>query len=114
MGFMDKVKAQAEQVAGKAQQGLAQGQAKLNDMQVRRHADALLRDLGAAYYAEQRSSGDHAAVEQALAAVDAHVAEHGPLDGAAEPGGAGEPAGAGEPGAAEEASEPSDTPPASS
>lgn len=94
MGFMDKVKAQAEQVAGKAQQGLAQGQAKLNDMQIRRRADALLRELGAAYYAEQRSSGDRGAVEHALAAVDAHVAEHGPLGGAAEPE---EPGGAGEP-----------------
>ncbi len=96
MGFLDKVKAQAEQVASKAQQGVSQGQAKLGELQVRRHADALLRDLGAAYYAELRTGGERAAVERALAAVDGHVAEHGPIGraaGAEEPGGAGDPVG---------------------
>jgi hypothetical protein len=80
MGFLDKVKAQAEQVATKAQQGMAQGQAKLDEMQAKKQADAILRDLGAAYYAEQRSGGSHSAVDVLLAKLDEHTATHGAID----------------------------------
>lgn len=80
MGFMDKVKAQADQLAVKAQHGVAQGQAKFEELQNKRKADALLRDLGAAVYAAQRTGGEHEPIEKALAALDAHVAEHGPID----------------------------------
>jgi hypothetical protein len=80
MGLMDKVKAQAEQAVAKAQQGVAQGKEKVEEIQAKKHADALLRNLGAAYFAEQRSGGSADAVATALAAVDAHVAEHGPID----------------------------------
>jgi hypothetical protein len=80
MGFLDKVKAQAEQVATKAQQGMAQGQAKLDVMQAKKQADAILRDLGAAYYAEQRSGGPHSAVEALLAKLDEHTATQGAID----------------------------------
>jgi hypothetical protein len=80
MGLMDKVKAQAEQVAAKAQQGMTQGQAKLDAMQAKKQGDALLRDLGAAYYAQQRTGGSADAVTDALAKVDAHVGEHGAVD----------------------------------
>ena len=52
MGLMDKVKAQAEQAVAKGQQAMAQGQAKLDAMQAKKHGDALLRDLGVAYYAK--------------------------------------------------------------
>jgi hypothetical protein len=83
MGFLDKAKVAAQQAAQKAQQGVQQGQAKIDAMQAKKRADALLRDLGAAYYAEQRSGGDHDAVERALAAVDAHAAETGAVDTAA-------------------------------
>lgn len=80
MGIMDKVKAQAEQAMAKAQQGMSQGQAKLDTMQAKRGGDALLRELGAAYYASQRTGGPQEAVGSALAAIDAHVAANGPLD----------------------------------
>lgn len=79
MGFMDKAREAAQQATTKAQQGLAQGQAKLDEVQTSRAADGLVRDLGAAFYAEQRSGGPREAVVAALGAVDAHVAEHGPL-----------------------------------
>jgi hypothetical protein len=72
MSFMDKVVSQAEQVTAKAQQGVAQGQAKLSELQASRARDALLRDLGAAYYAEQRTGGSPQAVARALAKVDAN------------------------------------------
>ncbi len=92
MGFMDKVKAQAEQAVAKAQQGVAQGQARLDTMQASRQADALLRDLGAAYYAEQRQGAPSDAVAAALAKVDAHATEHGTINTAATAPSPGSPA----------------------
>ena len=83
MGLMDKVKAQAEQAVAKGKQGVAQGQSKLEEIQAKKHADALLRNLGAAYYAQQRSGGSADAVTAALAAIDAHATEHGTVDTAA-------------------------------
>lgn len=80
MGLMDKLKEQAGQVADKAQKGAAQAQAKYEAVQAKRGGDALLRDLGAAYYAEQRQSGPHDDVQKALAALDAHVASGAGLD----------------------------------
>ena len=80
MGLMDKVKAQAEQAVAKAQQGVAQGQSKIEEMQAKKQADALLRNLGAAYYAQQRSGGPAEAVTVALEALDKHAADHGHVD----------------------------------
>lgn len=85
MGFMDKAREAAQQATTKAQQGLAQGQAKFDEVQTSRAADALLRDLGTACYAEQRGGGSAEAVVAALSALDAHVAANGPL-GQAGPG----------------------------
>ncbi|HVA75449.1 MAG TPA: hypothetical protein VNF71_12900 [Acidimicrobiales bacterium] len=79
MGLMDKVKQQAEQALSKAQQGVAQGQAKLDEVQAKRQIDALFRDLGAAYYAVERQGGPADDVAKALAAVDEHVAAQGPV-----------------------------------
>jgi hypothetical protein len=105
MGLLDKAKASAAQAAAKAQQGMAQGQAKLDTMQARKQADALLRDLGAAYFTEQRHAGPATAVSAALTRVEEHEAAHGPVDTAAtapvlpvQPGAAG-PAGTGPGGA---------------
>jgi hypothetical protein len=80
MGLLDKVKAQTEQLAAKAQQGMVQGQAKIDALQAKRAGDVLLHELGRAYYAQQRAGGSADAVTAALAALDQHVAEHGPLD----------------------------------
>lgn len=80
MGLMDKVKAQAEQAVAKGKQGMSQGQSKLDAMQAKKHGDALLRDLGAAYYAQLRSGGSADTVTAAVAAVDEHSATHGAVD----------------------------------
>lgn len=77
MGFMDKVKAQAETVAAKAQQGVAAGKEKLDDVAAKRALDAIYRDLGAALHAHKTSGGPQEEVDRLLAAADAHVAEHG-------------------------------------
>jgi hypothetical protein len=88
---MDKLKVQAEQVAKQAQQGVAQGQSKISEMQAKRAADALLHDLGAAVYAAQRLGGPHEPIETIMAALDAHAAAHGGIDTASTPQAPGAP-----------------------
>ena len=88
MGLMDKVKQQAGQALAKAQEGVNQGQAKLDQVQAKRQADALLRKLGAAYYARERTNGPQDPIDSTMKELDEHVAAHGPLDtapGATEP-----------------------------
>lgn len=84
--FLDKLRISAQQAVAQAQSGMAQGQARLDAFQLKRQSDGLLRDLGAAYYAQQRQGGDAADVAAALDLVDSHVAEHGPMDTAASAG----------------------------
>jgi hypothetical protein len=80
MGLMDKVKGQYEQALTKAQQGVNQGKAKFDQAQAKHQWDALLRNLGAAVWAEQREGGSSDAVTAALAALDAHLAAHAGAD----------------------------------
>lgn len=82
MALMDKMKAQASQLAQKAQEAGKAGQAKLEDVQARRRADGLLRDLGAAVYAQRsgRAGGDgDAEIDRLLSELTAFESEHGPL-----------------------------------
>jgi hypothetical protein len=75
MGFLDKVKAQAEQA-------VKQGQEKLEDVQAKKKADGLLRDLGAWYYARETERDEGQGDEQIarlIGELQAHEAEHGPL-----------------------------------
>jgi hypothetical protein len=83
MSLMDKMKEGAAQALTKAQQGVSQGRAKIEEAQAKHHWDALLRNLGAAVYAEQREGGSADAVTAALAALDAQ-AEHLKAEAAAE------------------------------
>lgn len=86
MGLLDKVKAQAATataVARDAAKDAAQkGQAKLDSIQVKRAADALLRDLGAAVYAQRagRREGADVDVERLVSSLRAYETEHGPID----------------------------------
>jgi hypothetical protein len=54
MGIMDKVKAQANVLADKAQTGMQQGQTKLQEMQAGKQVDHLLRELGAHVFLNER------------------------------------------------------------
>lgn len=85
MTLLDKAKVAAEKAAARGKQGVQQGQAKIDAIQTKRKAEALLRELGAAYYAELRHGGGHDAVETAVDALDSHEKEHGAVD--AEPAG---------------------------
>jgi hypothetical protein len=82
MGLMDKVKASAEVGLAKATEAGKAGQAKLDAAQAKHKADGLLRDLGAATYADRTGHGtdDTAATANHLVEeLKAYEAEYGPL-----------------------------------
>jgi len=96
MGLMDKVKAQATQVAQKAQEAAQAGQSKLEGAQSKKQADALLRELGLAVYAQHKDGTDQgsAEVDRLLSEISSFEAQNGPIDGHAEPESATSPLGA--------------------
>ncbi|KPI02720.1 hypothetical protein OK074_5200 [Actinobacteria bacterium OK074] len=69
-GFLDRAKEQA-------QRGLTQGKQKLDEVQAQRAGNDLLRQLGAAYYAERTGSGSPDRTSQAVQALEQHIAAHG-------------------------------------
>jgi hypothetical protein len=80
MGLMDKMKAQANQLAQKTQEAAQEGKAKLDQAQANRRGDALLRQLGAAVYAERTARGTsdtEAKIEELIGAISAHERENG-------------------------------------
>ncbi len=80
MGLMDKVKAQANQVAQKTQATAHEGKAKLDQAQANRRADALLRQLGAAVYAEHTdrgTAGSQAKIDKLINDISALERENG-------------------------------------
>ena len=82
MGLLDKVKAQATAATEMAKDAAAKGQAKMNEVQAKKAADGMLRDLGAAFYATKtgRSTpSTDADIEQLVAALQAHESEHGQI-----------------------------------
>ena len=82
MGLMDKVKAQATQLADKAQQAGQAGQAKIADIQAKRKGDALLLELGGITYSQRMGRADAGAdarVTEIVGLVQAFEAEHGPI-----------------------------------
>jgi hypothetical protein len=86
MALMDKMKAQASQLAQKAQEAGKAGQSKLEDAKANRRADAMLRDLGAAVYAQKsgtatdQTAGD---IDRLVGELKAHEAEHGAVSASA-------------------------------
>jgi hypothetical protein len=80
MGLMDKVKAQATQLAQKTQETARDGKAKFDQAQAHRRADALLRNLGALFYAERTGRGgadSQAQIDKLVADISAHEAQNG-------------------------------------
>ncbi len=87
MGLMDKVKAQANQLAQKTQEAAQEGRAKLDQAQANRRGDALLRQLGALVFAERTDRGtsdSQAKIDQLITDISAHERENG-LNLAAQP-----------------------------
>jgi hypothetical protein len=80
MALFDKVKEQASQLAQKAQEAGKAGQAKIEDAQAKRKSDAMLRDLGAALYAQKTTGADNSAeIDRIVGELTAFEAEHGPV-----------------------------------
>jgi hypothetical protein len=83
MGFMDKVKAQAEVGLAKASEATKAGQEKLDQATAKHRADGLLHDLGAAVYAERVGRGTDqttADIERLVTDLQAYEAEYGNLE----------------------------------
>ena len=80
MGLMDKVKAQATQLAQKTQEAAQEGKNRLDQAQATRRGDVLLRQLGAAVFAERTGRGTadtQATIDQLITAISAHESENG-------------------------------------
>jgi hypothetical protein len=82
MGLLDKVKAQATAATAVAKDAAQKGQAKLDEVQAKRAADSLLRDLGAAFYAtrtDRATPSTDSDIDRLVAALQTHESEHGAL-----------------------------------
>jgi hypothetical protein len=82
MGLLDKVKATAATATEAAKDAAAKGQAKLDEVQAKRAADTMLRDLGAGYYATKTGRATpttEAEMERLVTALRGHEGQHGPI-----------------------------------
>jgi hypothetical protein len=80
MGLLDKVKEQATAAAGAAKEAAAKGQNKIDEMQAKKGADTMLRDLGALSYGSvvgRESPTSEADATRIVAALQAYETEHG-------------------------------------
>lgn len=73
-GFLDKAKE-------KARETVATGKHKADEFQANRAQSHLYKELGAAYYAEQRQGASHDEVSRLLDRLDEHERTHGPSTG---------------------------------
>jgi hypothetical protein len=82
MGLLDKVKDKAAQATEMAKDAAQKGQAKLDEVQSKKLADGMLRDLGAAFYATKTgrtTPTTDADINRLVAALQTHEGEHGAL-----------------------------------
>ncbi len=78
MGILDKARSQIDQVKSVVQDGLAQGQGKLDQIQAQRQLNDLYRSLGQAYYSKEKQGGASGDVTDALAKIDAFLTANPP------------------------------------
>ncbi len=82
MGLMDKVKEQAAAAASVAKDVAQKGQAKVDELQARRAADGVLRDLGLTVYLTKVGRGSPSAESDIAGYVETireYENEHGPI-----------------------------------
>lgn len=80
MGLMDKVKAQATQLAQKTQEAAQEGKARLDQAQANRRGDALLRQLGALVFADRTGRGtpeSQGKIDELISTISAYERENG-------------------------------------
>jgi hypothetical protein len=77
---MDRVRAQATQIAQQAQEAAQEGKARLDQAQAGRRGDMLLRQLGALVFAERTGRGtadSQARIDQLISEISAHESQNG-------------------------------------
>jgi hypothetical protein len=87
MGLMDKVKAQANQIAQQTRDAAQAGQQKLDQVQAQRRADGMLRQLGQLVFADRTGRGaadTQGRIDQLITEITAYERENG-LNLTAEP-----------------------------
>jgi len=80
MGLMDRVKAQANQLAQKTQEAAQEGRARIDQAQAARRGDMLLRQLGALVFAERTGRGtaeSQTRIDQLIGEISAHETQTG-------------------------------------
>jgi hypothetical protein len=80
MGLMDRVKAQASQLAQQAMDATQEGKAKLDQVQAGRRGETMLRQLGALVLAERTGRGTpdtQAKIDQLVNDISAHEQSSG-------------------------------------
>jgi hypothetical protein len=80
MGLMDRVRAQATQIAQQAQGAAQEGKNRLDQAQAGRRGDVLLRQLGALVFAERTGRGtadSQAQIDQLINEISAHENQNG-------------------------------------
>jgi hypothetical protein len=80
MGLMDRVKAQATQLAQQTKEAAEQGKAKLDQAQASRGGAAMLRQLGTLVYADRTGRGapdGQAKIDQLVNDISAYERENG-------------------------------------
>jgi hypothetical protein len=80
MGLMDRVKAQANQLAQMTQDAAQEGRNRIDQAQAGRRGDALLRQLGAAVFADRTGRGtpdSQAKIEQLISEISTHEQQNG-------------------------------------
>jgi hypothetical protein len=83
VGLLDKAKEQMAVATTVAKDAAQKGQAKIDAAQAKRAADALLRDLGAAVYAQQTGRATDSTpeqIEKLTTALRDHETAHGQID----------------------------------
>ncbi len=82
MGLMDKVKEQASAAAAAAKEAGKKGQAKVDEMQAKKAADGVLRQLGLTFYLMKTDRGTDATNGEIAGHVETlktYESEHGSL-----------------------------------
>jgi hypothetical protein len=92
MGFMDKMKEQAAVVTAVAKDTAQKGQSKVEEVQAKRAADEVLRQLGLVVFLEKAGRGDgttEASIARHVETLKEYEAEFGELGPTDSSGGAG-------------------------
>lgn len=82
MGLMDKVKEQASAAAAAAKEAGKKGQAKVDEMQAKKAADGVLRQLGLAFYlqkTDRATDSSTSEIEGYIETLKTYEGEHGTL-----------------------------------